>query len=350
MTYGVKVPVSLSSGGDPEQWTELAAQAREVVGDPAAALSLGARWAGRIPHPGSGSTVQRWDSLATLGAVDLTVARAIEPHLDALAIRAEAGLSPADASSTWAVWAAEGPAVRVEAQAGERGHRLHGTKPWCSLAETVTNALVTGWVDDRRRSLFAVALDDPAADPRPSDWVSRGLPRVTSGSVEFSGADAEEIGGPDWYLLRPGFAWGGIGVAAVWYGGAVALARRLWRQAQERELDQVGEAYLGTVDARLWAARAVLAEAGAAIDAGDADGADGATWAMRVRQAVVDAAEEVLLVADHALGPGPLTGEEDHAAAVADLRVYLRQHHGERDTAALGRALLHHGAGEASPW
>ena len=43
-------------------------------------------------------------------------------------------------------------------------------------------------------------------------------------------------------------------------------------------------------------------------------------------------------VADHALGPGPLAFEAEHATRVSDLRVYVRQHHAERDSAALGRA------------
>ncbi|MCW2775533.1 MAG: Acyl-CoA dehydrogenase/oxidase domain protein, partial [Nocardioides sp.] len=58
-----------------------------------------------------------------------------------------------------------------------------------------------------------------------------------------------------------------------------------------------------------------------------------------------DAAETVLLAADHALGPAPLTTEDEHAGRVADLRVYLRQHHADRDTAALGRLVS-----DVSPW
>ena len=39
----------------------------------------------------------------------------------------------------------------------------------------------------------------------------------------------------------------------------------------------------------------------------------------------------------HALGPGPLAMDAEHAARVADLTLYVRQHHAERDLAALGR-------------
>ena len=46
-----------------------------------------------------------------------------------------------------------------------------------------------------------------------------------------------------------------------------------------------------------------------------------------------------IVVPDRALGPGPLTTDDAHARRVSDLRIYLRQHHGERDLARLGRLL-----------
>lgn len=55
---------------------------------------------------------------------------------------------------------------------------------------------------------------------------------------------------------------------------------------------------------------------------------------------MAQAAETVLTTVDHALGPGPLVADEEHAARVADLHLYLRQWHAERDLAALGSSLL----------
>lgn len=43
-----------------------------------------------LPLPMQGDTLSLWESLASLGAVDLTVARVVEPHLDALSILREA--------------------------------------------------------------------------------------------------------------------------------------------------------------------------------------------------------------------------------------------------------------------
>jgi hypothetical protein len=117
--------------------------------------------------------------------------------------------------------------------------------------------------------------------------------------------------------------------------------------------------HLGAVDQRLSSARVVLADAARAVDASGAatEGGRhpedptarerGRILAKRVRATVADVCEAVLRSAGHALGPGPLTQDEDHAKRVADLQVYVRQHHAERDDVSLGRALL---AGTGTPW
>ncbi|MBE9928064.1 acyl-CoA dehydrogenase, partial [Cellulosimicrobium cellulans] len=86
----------------------------------------------------------------------------------------------------------------------------------------------------------------------------------------------------------------------------------------------------------------VLAEAASAVDTG-VEGADASLLARRVRGVVAEAVEEVQRRCAHALGPGPLTTDERFARRVADLGLYVRQHHAERDDASLGRALLAHG-------
>ena len=178
-------------------------------------------------------------------------------------------------------------------------------------------------------------------------WVSRGLASVESSAVDFQNVSAVPVGADNWYLERSGFAWGGIGVAACWYGGAVGIARRLLHASRSRTPDQIAHMLLGQADAALHAARRSLAAAAEDIDAGRANGAAGALLAQRVRSVVAGAAERVLQAAAHGLGPGPLTAEEEHTRRVADLQVYVRQHHAERDHAALGKAIL---AAEGEPW
>lgn len=323
---------------DEDLVVEVLGDARSIGRDVGAAVGLASRWGQRVPRPGRGRTRVLWEVLATLGATDLQVARACEPHFDALAILDEFDGSQGPGAGVWGVFAAEGRGVRLEARKTSQGWVLEGTKPWCSLAGLLTHALVTAWKGEKR-GLFAVDLRSSGVAVGDGVWVAHGLPDVVSTPVVFAAVPATEVGEDDWYLRRDGFAWGGIGVAAVWYGGAVGVARRLAREAQERDLDQVGRVHLGSVDLALHTAQLALANAAQAIDAGNASGGAGAVLALRVRGVVAATVEEVLRRSDRVLGPGPLVGEEEHAAAVADLHLYVRQHHAERDHAALGLLL-----------
>lgn len=336
-------PVSLVMGPSPRDPSATSTLAELTLGAargvPRSAVALALAWGPRLPLPGHGCTRELWEALATVAAVDLSVARALEPHLDARAIVAEAGISVAE-GSTWGVFAAEGPGVRLEGTEADGSWSLHGTKPWCSLAAGLSHALVTAWTGPTDRGLFQVSLRQPGVRVEPAAWHARGLRDIASGPVTFDDVPASPVGEPGWYLHRDGFAWGGLGVAAVWYGGAVGLARLLAVAAARRAPDQIALLHLGAVDARLHAARATLAEAATEVDAGRARGQAGHVLAARVRQVVAEAAEHTLIEVGHALGPAPLALDPTVAARAADLTLYLRQHHAERDAAALGELVL----------
>lgn len=333
--------------------------------DVAGALEHSRSWTGSEHRVGSGATLALWELLATVAAADLAVARALEPVLDARSILAQAGGDlPADVppglapSSTWGVFAAEAPGTRLAAapSGGDGAWHLTGTKPWCSLAGVLEGALVTAHLPDGARGLFAVDLRGPGVAVETGGWVSRGLAEIPSTPVTFSGAPATAVGAPGWYLARPGFWWGGIGVAACWYGGAVGLARRLREAARSApdpgpHRDRLAET-LGELDVRLADAGRALREGAEAVDDAAADpdavtAGEGRLLAKRVRACVAAVAEDALRLTAHALGPAPLTQEEAHAKRVADLGVYLRQHHPAREAASLGSALL---AAEVDPW
>jgi alkylation response protein AidB-like acyl-CoA dehydrogenase len=314
------------------------------------ALALASASSATVPLPAAGATAQRWQYLAGLAAQDLTTARVVEAHLDAVAVLAEAGAWAAPAG-TWGVFAAEASGVRLDAHETPGGWRLAGTKPWCSLASDLSHALVTAHTSAGRR-LFAVDLatgrDDGSVVVEPGAWHSRGLVDVPSGPVHLHDAVAEPVGEAGWYLHRAGFAHGGIGVAACWYGGAVGVARALRRTGKAR--DQLAHHHRGLVDLRLRTARLALEAAASAVDSGRATGRAGQLLAAQTRSLVAESAEDVLRIVGHALGPAPLTFDATHAARVADLTLYLRQDHAERDVAALGEMLAGQGPEEGSGW
>ena len=321
------------------QWlSDLLEAARTAGDDVTTALRLARDYGARLPNAGRGSTELRWRILAALGRVNLTVARVFEAHTDALAILAEAGLSAAPA--TYGVFAAEVPGRRVVATETDGRFRISGTKPWCSLGSVLEVGLVTAHVGDRRR-LFRVDLLDPSVTAEPTvGWVARGLRTVTSTALHFDATPASPVGDTDWYLTRPGFSWGGIGVAACWFGGALGLQQTLLTAAARKADDPITALHVGTVDAALHGAGVALDHAAAAIERGAASGATGDLLARRTRAVVVAAVETTLREVAHALGPTPLAFDAEHAARVADLGLYIRQDHAEHDLAALGRAVI----------
>ena len=317
-----------------------ATSAEEVT----ACLELARRYGRQLPLPGGGDTALRWRLLAEVAAADLTAARILEAHCDALAILDEAG-GGHSTDGTWGVFAAQAANLRVDAvrvdgsRADDAGRfELRGTQPWCSLAASLDRALVVAHVGDER-GLFAVDLHHPSVVVgAPGSWVARGLRHVVSAPVRFGGTPAEAVGPLGWYLARPGFEWGGMGVAACWFGGAAALAATMGTAFRGRP-DELSALHAGSVDVVLHAAAVTLLDAAHRVDAGQATGADGRILALRVRGIVARAVEHSLVHAGHALGPGPLAFDEEHARRVADLELYVRQHHAERDDAALGSAL-----------
>lgn len=110
-------------------------------------------------------------------------------------------------------------------------------------------------------------------------------------------------------------------------------------------------AHLGAIDEVLQSSRRALAEAAAlSTDAHVATTADAKAvarlTAKRVRATMARAVDEIVHRASRVLGPAPLALEADYVKRVADLQLYVRQHHAERDLASLGTALV----GERAPW
>jgi hypothetical protein len=328
------LPWSFTDWGD----ETLVGPAREVAADVDGSLAL-ARTHDAVARSMGRETWPLFSALATLGSVDLTTARAVEPHWDALAILDQAGARHPE-NSTWGVYATAPPGTSVAAtRVADGGWQLSGAKPWCSLADRVSHALVTASVEGSAPGLFAVGLRRTGVSVEVRGWVPRGLRDITTSTVTFDAVPADPVGDPGWYVERPGFAWGGIGVAAVWFGGAAAVAGALWDAARSRPPDQVALMHLGSCDVALHTTLLALRDAAARIDSGQAGGAAGPVLAGRVRAQAARCAEEVLATVGHALGPGPLALDPVHAAKVADLTLYLRQHHAERDLAALGRLI-----------
>ena len=357
MTEPHPQPVRISS--EPAQLQALEPvleKVRTAVGDVQALLAIAKDIGRTTPKPGEGNTAKLWEFLASVTAVDVAAGRVLEPHLDALAILAQAGDEAqagveAEQQGAWGVFAAEGPGMKLEAKSNADGdYVLNGSKPWCSLAAHLDQAVITAHTEDNNRAAFAVDLKAPGVHCETPQWTSRGLQEIPSGTVHFDQVAALPVGSENWYFQRYGFAWGGMGVAACWLGGAVAVARdfaaALNKAADNgREPDQIALASLGEIDRLITSATGYLAVAAERIDSGELEGPDPdgpSAWseALRIRGTVAAAVERVQMLVSQNLGPGPLAFNEAYGKRMADLSLYIRQHHAMRDDAQLGALAL----------
>lgn len=291
-----------------------------------------------FPLPGSGRTAARFDALSAVAEEDVCLARLVEGHVDAVAILAELGGPEPAPGDRWGVWAAEPPGEGLTAVRTADGWSVSGLKRFCSGAHSCTHALVTARAEDGRR-LFAVETDPARYTPVPGTWQAIGMAGSDTPDVRFHEAPAVAVGDVESYVKRPGFEHGGIGVAACWLGGARAVARTLYETGRRRSDPHV-DAQLGSVDTQLHAATTLLRAAADEIDADPLDtGGTGRLRGLRVRAFVESVCAETLTRVGRATGAGPLCHDPRHARAAADLAVYIRQHHAERDLAALGAAV-----------
>lgn len=300
----------------------------------------------KLPLPGHGDTLQRWQTLAEVGAHDLSLAKFYESHTDAIAILRELRSAHLQPGGIGAVWAAEPPHARVRVSLNENGAaQLNGTKAWCSGAGQIDWALLTAWGDHQQPQLVIVDMHQPQVTAGNQGWQAVGMASTGSVEVGFEQAQAQLVGMPGDYLTRPGFWHGGAGIAACWYGAAAGLAEYLKRYCQQRQNDPHALAHLGAVDAALSSAAAALRECAQWID--DHPATDAQLPVRRVRAHVEHACEQVLQHVGRAMGATPFCRDARFARLAADLPVFLRQSHAERDLAELGRLVA---ANDDSGW
>lgn len=295
-----------------------------------------------LPHPGSGRTLDRWRIFANLSTQDLSLVKLAEAHADALSILAECGAPSPHRGTRWAVWAANPPSAKLCAQRIGDRLRVSGTKAWCSGASLVTHALVTCF-DGDIPLIARIDLRQRGISVRPTTWVNAGMAAANTTSIIFDNAEAIQVGVPGFYVERPGFWQGAIGIAACWHGAATAVARPLVVACSTRK-DAHAFAHFGAVHALLSSSACVLRDAAQWIDAYPTT--DARRVALTTRAVVEQAATETIQRVGRALGAGPLCMDAEHAQRVADLAVFMRQSHAEHDLETLGQSIQ----GDVSSW
>lgn len=304
----------------------------------------------KLPLPSQGATLQRWQALAMVAGHSLSLAKLYEGHTDALAILAELDNTSEPDGASWGVWAAEAANTRVTITPSSNGAvQLDGTKCWCSGARTLSHGLLTAWyADGRGPQMVSVAMHQPGVSVSCDAWHAVGMAASASVDVTFSQAQAQLVGQPRDYITRPGFWQGGAGIAACWYGGARFLGEALHEILRDLTPQARGAfrlAALGKIDLALHSTQVVLKDAAQWIDNNPL--VDARTTALRARLAAEGCAKLVLDEAGRALGAAAFCRHARFARIAADLPVFVRQSHADRDYTVLAETSLLRGG---TPW
>lgn len=293
------------------------------------------------------SWLERWQLLAALGRTDLVVARLVEGHLDALAILQEADREPYP-QALYGVWASASGGTGLTLATGADEQTLDGTMRFCSGAGTVDRVLATATDADRGLQLVDVAVDPHHARADRSSWPALGMDASDSFDLAVDGLPVRRddlVGPPGFYLDRPGLPLGGIGVAAVWLGGAQGLLDATLATLVRYGADDHQLAHVGAVTVAIEAAAATLVTSADLLGprpmaSRTADMAALSRMALTCRSAVEAAVGVAVQRLPRVAGAVAISRDADFAHRLADLEVYVRQHHGERDLARLGAAEL----------
>jgi alkylation response protein AidB-like acyl-CoA dehydrogenase len=236
----------------------------------------------------------------------------------------------------YGVWASRSAGTGLAAQESAEGWRLRGQLRFASGAGLIDRALVPGWTDPDRHRLFDISVGGLVFDE--SSWASPGMDAsrsLTCDLVDHPGG--EPVGGVDFYLDRPGFVAGGLGPAAVWLGGADQVADLVVAGLQEFPATAQQVWRLGRMQQAISMAEAEIVRAVRVLDAGPSNLA---AEVASARTAAAQAADVVLVDAPVIVGPGGLSRSGRLARALADLAMYVRQHHLDKELEAAGRRAL----------
>ena len=290
----------------------------------------------KIPHPADGNmgidettsqTLIRWQVLAYVASIDLTIVKWFESHLDALSILHELGYDKTD--GLWAIWAAEGHPDPIYYQQG----KISGTKAWCSGANIVDHALMTYRDKNGQSQLLMVDLHQTGIQVDNGDWQAVGMQATDTGTVKFDQIPATNVGTANAYLERVGFWHGAAGVAACWYGASVCLADYLVTAYQQKPHDYKAM-YLGKIASVLAVTRQYLCHVACLIDTQPQRSHELAI--RQLRSNVEQTARLVIETVGQALGAAPFCRNAHFARLSADLAVFIRQSHGAFDLQKIG--------------
>jgi len=282
------------------------------------------------------------EALLALGRTDIGLGRLGEGHIDAARIAGQAdhALAPL---AIYGVWASRSGDTGVQCRRTAGGLLLDGTLKFASGAGVIERALVPVWPTPQEHLL--IDLDVSALPVDRSAWQTSAMATSHSHTVELSAVevpDSAVVGEPGFYLERPGFFPGGIGVAAVWVGGLGRVTDTVLRRVRQRPTT-TADLRLGRIVTSLSLGVAAVRQAARELDTewpvGMAATGQLRALATRTRAGVGSCVRAALLESRELAGPAGLAFDADLTHAIDDLGLYVLQQSADGDAGHLGALL-----------
>lgn len=280
--------------------------------------------------------------LMAVGRTDVPLSRLAEGHVDALRIcdQADHEVVP---GALYGVWASRSQATGVRAKRVPGSLVLDGVIKFASGAGIIDRALVPVWVDDHTHVLVDLSVADLPVDR--SGWQSAAMVVSASHTVAVQDLtiDACDQVGPDgFYLDRPAFFPGGVGVAAVWAGAAARVADTVHAWTSRGASSPAKDLRLGRIRIDLAVAAALVLQAAQTLDhllpdaaATVADHRALQELSSEARGGVADAVTRILAEARRLGGAAGLAFDAPLTHAIVDLDLYVLQQSADGDAAFL---------------
>ena len=270
-----------------------------------------------------------------LGAADLSMARLIEGHLNAVALVCRYGTvaqigdmaKSAAAGALAAVWAADDACgLHVVSDGAEK--RLQGRKVLASGAGFVTRPLIAARAKDGQLLLLLNLAPGYKFDL--SEWQALGMKSTATGSVDFTGhhiSKAEIVGKPGDYMRQPHFSGGAWRFCAAHLGATERLVElfrahltQSGRGNDPYQLQRLAVCTTSAKTARFW-----VEEAAKRLGVEDSDPQEVAAFANLTRNVTERSALDVMQLVQRGVGLRAFVRPHDIERICRDLATYLRQ-------------------------
>lgn len=288
------------------------------------------------------------NALVGAGRTDVALSRLFEGHVDAARILDQAGRRPV-AGALYGVWASRSQQTGVRAASLGSQLMLDGTLRFASGLGVIDRALVPVWTGPDCHLLIDLDLSEVGSSqlqPDTSQWQTAAMSVSRSHTLAVSGLRvqaSDQVGPAGFYLDRPGFFPGGVGVAACWLGGATRVADLVLARMSD-PVPMALQLRLGEIRRHLSTAAALMSVAGQRLqdvaetqDVEVRSEVDQRALAAETRWAVAAAVHGVLDQAHRIAGPAGLAYDQDLTHAVHDLRLYVLQHNADAEALYLAQ-------------